>query len=140
MIRRTFLQTLGVAVLGTIIALKLPETIAPLNKALEKAKISFTALDTAYRKCCIDNIEPNLIIVSPNTYADIYNLLGPYPYADEHGIIFYNARIKPDNIGVHEHLVKAFGFGALEDNQINVSGDFYGTLGNFYFTWIEEDS
>lgn len=132
--RRSFFNFLGSAVIGTVIALKLPDSIAPIKILVEKTKITFAALDEAYRKCCIEDKEPNLILVSVNTFREVHKLLGPIPYADENGfLLFHGAKIQSDRIGLNGKLIDIFNFGQLEDDEIQVSGNYYGNLGRFNF-------
>lgn len=139
--RRTFFNFLGSATLGTIIALNLPDTIAPIKLWVEKPKITFAALMDAYRSCCQGNIEPNLIVLSLNDYKDAKQLIPEnctfqystfeLPLMEE--IKFMNAKLVSSDVGLHGHFVRTLGFGKVEDGNIEVYGKTFGTCGRFEF-------
>lgn len=135
--RRKFFNMLGAATLGTIIALKIPETIAPINNWINKPKITFAALYKAYNNCRVGNLEPKEILLHPSTFCEAINLINnstnPMFVSENNWPKFMNAEIKPANIGLHGKLVDMFNFDEVEENEIYVSGDYYGTIGKFYF-------
>lgn len=135
--RRKFFNMLGAATLGTIIALKIPETIAPINNWISKPKITFTALLDAYRKCCKGNIEPVMILLNKDVYADIVEQIKPHLRRTKEVItnpIFGTETIRENMIFMNASLIPN-GFGQEENEiQIITNGKTFGNMGGrFYF-------
>jgi hypothetical protein len=120
--RRTFFKSIGAAVLGTAIALRLPDSIVPILDIV-KTRITYNALREAYINCMRGSNEPNLIIVSDKTLVDIHDMFAyyyRYPIMTEYGgIKFMGATIIRN---------KMFN---QPDNEIQVLGGYKD--GRFYF-------
>jgi hypothetical protein len=67
MFRRTFFKSLGAAILGTAIALKLPDNLVPQGPKLPDVNpngvITWSMLEKAYNDCKNRSPEPNIIMV-----------------------------------------------------------------------------
>lgn len=76
--RRSFFNFLGSAVIGTVIALKLPDSIAPLNKFISNSGvITYEKLLEAYNRCKNQFGEPSSIIVSRKNYNKLTEFIRP---------------------------------------------------------------
>lgn len=69
--RRTFINYIGSAIIGTAIALRLPDGLVPLNHLTERPRISFQMLLDAYNKAreSGDGI-PYLVILGTQSLRD----------------------------------------------------------------------
>jgi hypothetical protein len=84
--RRTFINFIGSAIIGTAIALKLPDGLVPLNHLSERPRISFKAMQQAhFMSTGGGRDEPNIMLVSKGTLGDIRELmsLDHLPYGNE---------------------------------------------------------
>jgi hypothetical protein len=75
--RRSFFNFLDSAVIGTVIALKLPDSIAPLNNLIKQPKITFSAVMEAYNDCREKYGEPRMILLKKKTYTEFLELAKP---------------------------------------------------------------
>lgn len=128
--RRRFLNLIGSTIIGTAIALGVPDIIIP-KIIIEKTKITFQALAEAYQSCGFGKEEPDMIRVSLEAYRDVASMFidnghilymrekSDIIYGNRNGIVFFNSTIESDN--------------SLEYNQIYVSGFKYRNCGRFYF-------
>ena len=75
--RRKFFNILGSAVIGTVIALKIPENIAPI-KFLERSKecISFDQLNEMYNDCLRKFGEPSYIVLHESKFNILSEFVG----------------------------------------------------------------
>ncbi len=104
--RRKFFNFLGSAVIGTVIALKLPDAIAPLNNLIRERGISFQALYEAYQDCVNKIGEPTSIVISKKNYERIHQMFEPqyrFDNAEAQHLVFQNAIIQSiDSVAVEE--------------------------------------
>lgn len=77
--RRGFLNTLNAAIIGTVIALKIPESLVPLNKMIREPEITFSALNEAYDDCREKFGEPQEIVLHEKAYDDLVKRVGIRP-------------------------------------------------------------
>lgn len=73
--RRWFLESIGSAIIGTAIMLRLPESIAPVKSFLASPRITFFAMMDAYRSATLAGEEPVTILLSEKTLKDAHTLL-----------------------------------------------------------------
>lgn len=97
--RRSFFNKLGAAILGTAIALKLPDSIVPKVPELPKhpGAISFKMLNDAYNRALLGSKEPDFMIVNKAQYIAYMEMQKPhericgYTPDGEFGVKFRNA-------------------------------------------------
>lgn len=122
MFRRTFLKSIGTAILGTAIALKIPDSLVP-KMIIEKSKMTFRAIIEAYQSCSFGAEEPTEIWVNRKTYSNIAEMIvnsgQPLYMTEANGIRFFNAQISS-----MRHL---------EDSEIHVYGVKFRNCGRFRF-------
>lgn len=127
--RRTFINYIGSAIIGTAIALRLPDTIAPLNHLLEPPAITYQALAEAYEKACQGPDSPALMFLNPKTHRAARAMFEPswirttfHVPGDsrtyDKGFVFRGAVVVGDD--------------SLAENQINTHNAF-GRQGAYYF-------
>lgn len=140
--RRNFFNFLGAATLGTIIALKLPDTIAPIKLCVEKPRITFQALQEAYYDATNKGgVNPFKIILNPKDFLDAWNLAKKqmrFQYGSNvedipDKFMFMNAELVPSNKGLHGNLVNILGFGEVEQGTIETVGSTYGSCSSYKF-------
>ena len=126
--RRTFFNGLGAAIIGTVIALKVPSSISGIESIFSKPKITFNALMEAYLKCCKGNTSPNEIVLHPNTFEDAareIRFYARYTYISKDiktsGFKFMGAGLVPCTNET------------LKENEIGVFGDYPNNCGKFEF-------
>lgn len=75
--RRSFFQSLGAAILGTAIALKIPDSLIPQRPILPDATIggitTWSMLEREFNKIRLQNSEPSIIIVNRSTFEYFRN-------------------------------------------------------------------
>lgn len=96
--RRTFSNLIASAIIGTAIALRLPDTIAPLNHLLAEPKITFKAMYDAYQKAMAECGEPHAMLLSPKSLDDAYSfgsrsVFPPRDYYEPRYMHFQNATV-----------------------------------------------
>lgn len=73
--RRTFINFIGSAIIGTAIALRLPDGLVPLNHLTERPRISFQALTDAYNKAKESEEEPCILLLSKSSMGDARDMM-----------------------------------------------------------------
>jgi hypothetical protein len=70
MFRRTFFKSIGAAILGTAIALKIPDSLVPINYIPEPEVYlpSFSQINTLYNRACFGGLEPDFMYVPKYVY------------------------------------------------------------------------
>jgi hypothetical protein len=66
--RRDFIASIAAAVTGAAIA---PELIKAAPKSSPKGSLSLAALNEAYSRCWYGQDQPDLIMISPETYSEL---------------------------------------------------------------------
>lgn len=97
--RRFFTNFIGSAIIGTAIALKIPDSLVPKHVEPDPIKLTFAALDEAYKKCCRGALEPDMLVLHPQAYAEfLENVPANKRWADKDGRIkIHNAVVIPNN-------------------------------------------
>lgn len=110
MIRRTFLNAIGGAIIGTAIALRLPDVIAPLNHLCERPKITYKAMMDAYNLALETCGEPHTMLVGTPAFVDYDDLFtekarqpdqGVWLRRHQNAIVVDDPKIPDDVIQVH---------------------------------------
>jgi hypothetical protein len=111
--RRRFLELLGMATVGSAVAYSFPKVIVPKNvikpvgftEAVNDGyifsgyspSITFKQLEESYRRACVGKAKPDLIMVSPTTYAQIVSRIAIQDrfIGENNGLVFHGSEIKP---------------------------------------------
>lgn len=73
--RQRFINFIAPAIIGTAIALKLPDGLVPLNHLTERPRITFAALMDAYNKAKESGEEPCVLLLSKPSMDDARDMM-----------------------------------------------------------------
>lgn len=108
--RRSFINAIGGAIIGTAIALRLPDVLVPVKPFLAEPRITFQAMYDAYQKAMSESGEPYAILLSPKSLNDAYSfgsrsIFPPRDYYEPRYMHFQNATVT-DSPDVQDDVIQ----------------------------------